>query len=506
MKNIYMLLLMSVSGTIMYMLSIVFGKRTKHYVWQYAMLITAVIMLLVPIQKIVEIPRLFKVTVPQSLNISATAASPAAEQPAVSEADIITAVWIIGMAFFAARMIYKYIKTFLMLRQITDECCTDEVLDVYFNVCEKMPVRRSIILRSSKYLNSPLIFGIFKPMIIIPDKAFSEKELEMILTHELTHYKHCDLWIALAASLAGCAHWFNPAAHFIGKSITEICELFCDETVVKRLNPADKKAYGNLILSVIEKELDSKLAYTTSMASAKQSIQNRLRRIVEFKMPTKASTVAGIMMVCAFSVSSLTALGFETAAEVMPEEIKQIMPIAVPTVAPSSNTTPIPLAEPEIDQQKAVPMPDASNRASVYVDEGAYSNIEVDRESEYIIPLEDQTENEAANSIAESENLEMKEEPANISYVFNADFDENTDIQSETFRAESGTKLSVSKVTGSKDVSVSVHDAATGETIYDEREDKARNSLSMTFPEGGEYYITAHSESGENAGIYIYGE
>lgn len=489
MTNIYMLLLMSVSGTIMYMLSIIFGKKTKHYVWQYAMLVTAVIMFLAPIQKIVEIPGLFKVTVPKTLNISDIAAAPAALQYSVSAADIIAAVWLTGVTAFALRMIYKYVKTSLMLRQITEECYTEKILDVYFNVCQRLSIRRSIILRSSKYLNSPLLFGIFKPTIIIPDKSFSQRELEMILTHELTHYKHRDLWIAFAASIAQCIHWFNPALYFMGKSITEVCELFCDETVVKRLNSSDKKAYGNLILSVIEKELNSKLAYTTSMASAKNSIQKRLRKIVEFKMPTKTSTIAGIMAVFACVVSSITAFGFETAAEVIPEEIKQIIPIAIPTPTAAPETIPMPAVEPEAETPKAIAIPDASAETE------DTENTDNPYTVENIIPAESYT--------VEKVDIIPVDDPI-TSYVFNADFSENTDVQSETFRAENGTKLSISKVTG--DAYVSVHNAETGEVIYDEREDKSRDKLSMTMPESGEYYVTAHSEDGGSAGIYIYGE
>lgn len=483
MTNIYMLLLMSVSGTIMYILSIVFGKKTKHYVWQYAMLVTSVIMLLVPIQKIVEIPRLFKVTVPKTLNISDMVAAPTAIQSSVSAADIITSVWLIGIVVFAARIIYKYIKTSLTLKQITEECYTKETLDVYFDVCQRLSIRRSIMLRSSKYLNSPLLFGIFNPTVIIPDKDFSESELEMILTHELTHYKHRDLWIALGASIAQCAHWFNPAVYFIGKSISEVCELFCDETVVKSLSGENKRAYGNLILSVIEKELNSRLAYTTSMASAKDSIQKRLRKIVEFKMPTKASTIAGIMAVFACVVSSLTAFGFETAAEAIPEEVKQIIPIAIPTAKPSEEPTPIPLTEKQIDTSSSISLE------------------EIPYESEY----EEETSYEPEQKADEIDVFAAENEPV-TSYIFNADFGDNTELQSEVFSAANGTKLSISKVTGSKDVTVSIHNAATGETIYDEREDKTRDMLSMTLPNGGEYYVKAYSENGASSGIYIYGE
>lgn len=202
MANIYMILLMSVSGTIMYLLLSIFGKKTKHHIWHYAMLITSLIMLLVPIQKILETPKLFEVTVPKTLNISNINTVQYAVQASVSAADIITAVWIVGIVVFSVRIICKYIKTMLTIRQITEECYNSKILDAYFNVCKKLSIRRNIMLRSSKYLNSPLLFGIFKPTVIIPEKAFLESELEMILTHELIHYKHRDLWIALVASIA----------------------------------------------------------------------------------------------------------------------------------------------------------------------------------------------------------------------------------------------------------------------------------------------------------------
>lgn len=493
MTNIHMFLLMSVSGTIMYLLSIIFGKKIKHHVWNYAMLVTSVIMLLVPIQKIFEFPRLFKVSVPKTLNISNISAAQTTTQTSISAADIITAIWLIGAVFFAVRMIYKYIKTLMTLRQITEECYSGKILDTHFNVCHKMSIHRNIMLLSSKYLNSPLLFGIFRPTVVIPDKAFSESELEMILTHELTHYKHRDLWIALTASIAQCVHWFNPAVYFIGKSISEVCELFCDETVVKNLNIDNKKAYGNLILYVIEKELNSRLAYTTSMASAKNSIQKRLRKIVEFKMPTKASTIAGIMAVFACCVSSLTVFGFETAAEVIPEEVKRIVPIVVPTVTPFAKTTPKPVMKTPSEVSDSATLAKITY-GNEYNTETAY---ELEQNAEY---NENYTETPVTTDV-----FETKNEPV-TSYIFNADFSDNQEPQSEVFNAEEGTKLSISKVTGSKDVFLSVHNAATGETIYDEREDKTRDTMSMTLPEGGEYYVTAHSENGDNAGIYIYGE
>lgn len=496
MTNIYMLLLMSVSGTIMYLLSSIFGKKMKHHIWQYAMLVTSVVMLLVPIQKILEIPRFFKVTVPQTINIADMRAVPAAAQASVSAADIITAVWIIGAVIFAVRIIFKYIKTALTLRQITEECYTSKILDVYFNVCGRLSVRRNVMLRSSKYLNSPLLFGIFRPTIIIPNKDFSAGELEMILTHELTHYKHRDLWIALAASIAQCVHWFNPVVYFIGKSITEVCELFCDETVVKRLNPADKKAYGNLILSVIERELNSRLAYTTSMASAGDSIQKRLRKIMEFKMPTKASTIAGIMAVFACVVSSVTAFGFETAAEVIPEEIKQIVPIAIPTATPSEEPIPMPAVEPEAESPKAIAMPDASGETEDYTE---YQSEDFDS-----IPPEINRETE---TIQESENSEITSNIIDISQRavgFGANFTEKGQkVESaHTFTSDTDTTVAIYASNGK----ISVVNADTNEVVYEGNEDDEKTArIPMTKGERWRISVTSVDDGENNANVYTYG-
>lgn len=492
MTIIYTLLLMSASGTIMYLLSSIFGKRAKHHVWQYAMLATSVVMLLIPIQKIIEIPRLFKITVPQTLSIGSTGMAQAAPQAPISAANIIIAVWIAGAIFFAARMIFKYARTSLTLRQITEKCSSDKALNVYSKVRRKLPIHRSITLRSSKYLNSPLLFGIFKPIIIIPNKAFSESELEMIFTHELTHYKHRDLWIALAASLAQCVHWFNPAVYFIGKSITEVCELFCDETVVKRLNSSDKKAYGNLILSVIEKELNSRLAYTTSMASAKNSIQKRLRKIVEFKMPTKASAIAGIMMICAFSVSSLTALGFEIAAEVMPEEIKQVIPIAVPTSKPSEEATPTPFAK--TPSYAPDPIPHAE----------IPSVSEDDEASDITANTETPQPTEASEEPIEPER-QFKDsiDISKGSVGFSGKFTEKGQSfeSAYTFTSETDTTVAICASSGK----IKVTDADTNEVVYDGSEsDEKTARIPMKSGERWNVSVTSTDDGESNTKVYTY--
>ena len=98
--------------------------------------------------------------------------------------------------------------------------------------------------------HSPLLFGIFKPMIIIPKNSFTYDELVMIMSHELMHYKHRDLLIKLVASVGVCVHWFNPVSYFLSKSLNSACELCCDESVLDMLDLDDKKEYGLSLIHI----------------------------------------------------------------------------------------------------------------------------------------------------------------------------------------------------------------------------------------------------------------
>lgn len=499
MTNIYMLLLMSASGTIMYILSRIFAKTMKHYLWQYAMLITAVVMLLVPIQKILEIPKLVRVTVPQNVSIGTVNAVQTAAP--VRAENIIMAIWLTVAVILAARIVFKYIKSSLTLRQITDECYQSNILDTYFKVCDKLSVHRIIMLRTSKQLNSPLIFGLFRPVIIIPDKDFSESELEMILKHELTHYKHGDLWISLAASLAVCAHWFNPAVYFMGKSITDVREMFCDETVLKGLNSADKKAYGRLILSVIEKELNSRLAYTTSMAAAGDSIQKRLRKIVEFKMPTKASTVAGIMAVFACVVSSLTAFGFETVTEVIPEEIKQIIPISAPTEKPLEEI----VHSDESSQIQEIQNTSALTE-TISDNSGYYEDTELTEETEVQYDSYDNAEPSEVPTEAPRQEINERDivDVTKGSVGFNASFSgKGQSVESvHTFTSDTDAIMAVSSNVGS----ISIIDADTNEVVYDGSSAEERTAR-IPVKQGQRLNVSVTStDDGESmASVYAYG-
>ncbi len=106
------------------------------------------------------------------------------------------------------------------------------------------------IFRCSR-LSSPMLIGFFRPIIILPDMQYSDKEYEMILRHEQTHQKRYDLWYKLVLTLAQAMHWFNPVIHIMVKKANRDLEYSCDDLVIKNTDSEYKKEYAMTILKVM---------------------------------------------------------------------------------------------------------------------------------------------------------------------------------------------------------------------------------------------------------------
>ncbi|MDD4403075.1 MAG: M56 family metallopeptidase, partial [Desulfitobacteriaceae bacterium] len=55
--------------------------------------------------------------------------------------------------------------------------------------------RKNVRLVRNPLAATPILIGILRPLIIIPDINFSEKQLKNILLHELVHLKRFDIGV-----------------------------------------------------------------------------------------------------------------------------------------------------------------------------------------------------------------------------------------------------------------------------------------------------------------------
>ena len=118
------------------------------------------------------------------------------------------------------------------------------------------PVR----LVSSKSTFEPGVFGILRPVIMLPDgiaERLTDAQLEAILAHEVCHIRRRDNLAAAFHMLVEALFWFHPLVWWVGSRLVKEREQVCDEEVL-RLG-SEPQVYAEGILRVCRFYLESPL-------------------------------------------------------------------------------------------------------------------------------------------------------------------------------------------------------------------------------------------------------
>ena len=148
---------------------------------------------------------------------------------------------------------------------------------------------------------TPLVTGLFRPVIILPDTQFSEAERKCLFLHELTHIRRYDLWTRFFAMLSQCLHWWNPAVAVLRRELRDWEERRCDEEVSRMLDGAERKSYGLTLL-----RLASASAIGGGWAasfSTGRILKERLERVIRPRTLTgRRARLAAVVLATAFLV------------------------------------------------------------------------------------------------------------------------------------------------------------------------------------------------------------
>ncbi|EJP26198.1 peptidase, M56 family [Peptostreptococcaceae bacterium AS15] len=219
-------------------------------------------------------------------------------------------VWLIGAIVVFVRYMLDYRKFSKLLKRWSSPVEDEDIIRIFRLTKLKLDIEnKDIGLIRSKYVNTPMLTGLIRPMVVIPEKEIDEMDMKLIIEHELTHYKHKDLYVNLLSILVLCFHWFNPIMYYCMPVIQGDGELYCDETVLKNKNMNYRKTYGKMIINMIPTSSSKQVALSTCFYSKKLSVKRRLISIMKNnKAMKKISTLSilGILGVTVLSGSLMT--------------------------------------------------------------------------------------------------------------------------------------------------------------------------------------------------------
>lgn len=235
-----------------------------------------------------------------SMDLAGQAVETAAASGDGPQLSLWTALWFTGLAactvFFAA----SYIRC---RRQFRISLPVDNEFTKKWLAAHRL--RRRISIRQSECISSPLTYGIFRPVILMPETTdwSGGESLEYILAHEYSHIRHFDAAVKLLLTAALCIHWFNPLVWAMYSLANRDLELLCDSSVVRLFGADSRSAYALMLIHMEE----SKIGLMPMCNSfSKNSIEERITAIMKSKKATIPSVTFAVILTAGITAIFMT--------------------------------------------------------------------------------------------------------------------------------------------------------------------------------------------------------
>lgn len=194
--------------------------------------------------------------------------------------DILAVCWLVGIAAIFAFQAVHHHRFMRTVRRWQAAPKREETVHVFESLRQQQCRKARVRLMICPSIGTPMLVGLLRPVILLPDEELCGEELAVVLTHELTHLRHRDLWAKAGLLLMTTLNWFNPAAWMLLRSATFSQETSCDERVTAHANHSDKLFYSETILRVIQRQTRLQTALTTSFCSGKKGMKRRITTII----------------------------------------------------------------------------------------------------------------------------------------------------------------------------------------------------------------------------------
>ncbi len=241
------------------------------------------------------------------------------------KASVLKTVSLVWLAGFLAVMIYR-VTSHLRFRKALLASATEitegHVYDLYMNLLKEFRCQKTYRLGITPALNTPLTVGIEESttIIFLPQKEYSDEQLDLILRHELVHIQRRDPYTKYFMTIVNAAGWFIPFTWMTSAKASQDLELSCDQTVIRHCDEEQRKEYANLILS---SSCDER-GFTTCLAAKAKDLQYRLRGIM--KPEKKRYGTVLIFLICFTILSGYGIVSLAEECGTLGEKIRETAP------------------------------------------------------------------------------------------------------------------------------------------------------------------------------------
>lgn len=212
--------------------------------------------------------------------------------------SIAAGIWFGGLLCGVVVRIHEYHRLVVALRgnvPVEDDRCVElfEQYKTYYQL-------KRVEIYQNDLVEVPITVGILRPQIILPYRSYKEKELHMILRHEMHHVKALDLLWKRLNLLVTFLHWWNPFSYILLKRMVLRQEMTRDMEACVTNEYFTMAEYGAYLSGVEVTQKDR--VFLSSLGSSKSEIVWRIEAMARGKKHKKWVAVVSCMVFSFVSV------------------------------------------------------------------------------------------------------------------------------------------------------------------------------------------------------------
>ena len=192
-------------------------------------------------------------------------------------------IWLGGFLVAVARTLHRQ-KRLDKIWQKNEPVDCDGWLDIFEEYKQRFGISH-VRLYQNPLVVSPVVTRRGHLMIVLPEQAYTEKELHMILTHELNHIRSRDLLWRKVGMLVGWINWYLPLPGLLQKELVYQQEVICDlHSGIG--NPAfTQKEYGQFLVRMTDNGWDH--VPMMALCESEHMVVRRLEMMIQAKKMKK---------------------------------------------------------------------------------------------------------------------------------------------------------------------------------------------------------------------------
>ena len=145
----------------------------------------------------------------------------------------LVAVWICGVVVIALRSLWHWRRLARLVRHAAIPLPQWEAK--LTQMCQRFGLWRPVRLLASAKVDTPMLIGWIKPVILLPLgmlSGFSTHQIELIIAHELGHVRRWDYLANLMQVVIETVLFYHPVVHWISRDVRNARENCCDDLVL----------------------------------------------------------------------------------------------------------------------------------------------------------------------------------------------------------------------------------------------------------------------------------